>query len=53
MMHYKFVKLLIDQLRGDFRESRIRPSKSSSENKLNNKLHILKIGGRKQHCLLI
>ncbi|CAK9810844.1 PiggyBac transposable element-derived protein 4 [Anthophora plagiata] len=52
MTHYKFVKALIDQLRGDFRESRMRPSTSSAENRLDNKLHIPDVRQRKRDCIV-
>ncbi|XP_047361946.1 piggyBac transposable element-derived protein 4-like [Vespa velutina] len=52
MTHHKFVKVLIDQLRGDFRESRTRPSTSSADNRLENKLHIPDVGQRKRDCIV-
>ena len=52
MTHHKFVKALIDQLRGDFRDSRTRPSTSSADNRLENKLHIPDVGQRKRDCIV-
>lgn len=52
MTHHKFVKSLVKQLRGDFRESRSRPSTSLSDNRLNNKLHIPNVGERKRDCIV-
>ena len=52
MTHHKFVKTLIDQLRGDFRVSRTRPSTSSGDNRLDNKLHIPDVGRRKRVCIV-
>ena len=49
--HYRFVKSLINQLRGDFHESRTRPSTSWSNNRLNNKQHICYVTGRKRDCI--
>lgn len=49
MKNQKFVKNLVKQLRGDFREPRrICPSTSLSDNRLNNKLHIPNMGERKR-----
>lgn len=52
MTHHKFVKTLVDQLKGDFRVSRTRPSTSSADNRLNNKLHIPDVGQRKRDCIV-
>ncbi|KAI4487117.1 hypothetical protein M0802_012031 [Mischocyttarus mexicanus] len=52
MTHHKFVKTLIDQLRGDFRVSRTRPSTSSGDNRLDNKLRIPDVGRRKRDCIV-
>lgn len=46
MTYYKFIKIFINQLKSDFRESKIRPSTSSSNNRLN-KLHIPNVEERK------
>ncbi|KOX67408.1 hypothetical protein WN51_10980 [Melipona quadrifasciata] len=47
--HYKFVKNLINQLRGYFRESE---STSLPDNRPNNKLYILNVGERKWDCIV-
>lgn len=52
MTHHKFVKTLVDQLKGDFRVSKTRPSTSSADNRLNNKLHIPDVGQRKRDCIV-
>lgn len=52
MTYYKFIKFLIDHFKHDFRRSQIRPSKSLSEKRLNNKLHILDVEGKKQDCIV-
>ncbi|XP_017792479.1 PREDICTED: piggyBac transposable element-derived protein 4-like, partial [Habropoda laboriosa] len=52
MTHHKFVKTLIDQLRGDFRVSRTRPSTSFEDTRLDNKLHIPDVGQRKRDCIV-
>jgi hypothetical protein len=49
--YYKFIKLLIDHFKCDFRRPQIRLSKSS-ENRLNNKLHILDVKGKKRDCIV-
>lgn len=50
--HLKFVKLLVDQLVGDFREPRGRPSTSlSTDVRLNGKLHVLRKGSKKD-CIV-
>ena len=49
--HLKFVKRLVDQLAGEFREDRSRPSTSTTETRLDKKLHILRIG-KKKDCIV-
>lgn len=51
MTHHEFVSL-VNQLRGDFREPLTRPSTSLSENRWNNKLHILNVEKRKRNCIV-
>lgn len=57
MTHLTFVRKLVDQLVGNFRDgctSRGRPSTSDKEERLNGKLHILRRneGGRSKDCLV-
>lgn len=52
MTYYKFIKIFINQLKSDFRESKIRPSTSSSNNRLN-KLHIPNMEERKQNNIVL
>lgn len=58
MSHLKFVRRLVDQLVGDFRDgaaiSRGKPSTSDREERLNGKLHIIRRneGGRSKDCLV-
>lgn len=52
MRHYKFVKSLINQLRGNFRELKTYPLTSLSDNRLNNKLHIPNVGEKKLNCIV-
>ena len=46
------MKSFVNQLGGDFRETRSRLSTSLSHNRLNNKLHILNMGERKWDCIV-
>lgn len=48
MTSYKFVRNLINELKIDFLELRIRPSTSLSDKRLNNKLYIPNVGERKR-----
>lgn len=51
MTHYKFVKTLISQLRGEFRAPRSHPTPSSDAERLDNKLHIPDVG-KKRDCIV-
>ena len=51
LSHLKFVKRLVDQLVGEFREDRSRPSTSTHETRLDKRLHILR-KGKKRDCLV-
>ena len=51
LSHLKFVKRLVDQLVGEFREDRSRPSTSATETRLNKKHHILR-KGKKRDCIV-
>jgi len=44
MLHLKFVKKLVDQLVGEFREDRSRASILNIQTRLNKRLHILRKG---------
>ena len=52
MTHHKFVKSLVNQLKGDFREFRSRPFTLLSDNRLNNNLHIPNVWERKRNCIV-
>ena len=51
LSHLKFVKTLVDQLVGDFRQNRNRSSTSSTEVRLDGKLHVLR-KGTKRDCVV-
>ncbi|XP_024220714.1 piggyBac transposable element-derived protein 4-like [Bombus impatiens] len=51
LTHLKYVKLLIDQLINNFRQERSRASTSSSEIRLNGKLHEMR-RGKKRDCIV-
>ncbi|XP_053975370.1 piggyBac transposable element-derived protein 4-like [Hylaeus volcanicus] len=51
MTHLKFVKLLVDQLRGNFRQERGRDFSAPAENRLNGKLHVMR-KGTKRDCVV-
>lgn len=52
MSHLNFIKTLVDQLVGDYKDLRSRPSTSApSENRLDGKLHILR-KGPKRDCVV-
>ena len=52
MTHHKFVKRLVNKLKDDFRESRLRPSTLLSDNRLNSKLYIPNVVERKRDCIV-
>lgn len=51
LTHLKYVKLLVDQLINNFRQERFRASTSSSEIRLNGKLHEMR-RGKKRDCIV-
>ena len=52
MKHYKYVKNLVDQLRGDFRETWIHQATYATDIRLNNQLHLIFLGKKKKDCIV-